>query len=82
MSVNSQALWPQDSKRTAIVLPGGGARSAYQVGVLKAMASATARGAPLPFGIVTGTSAGGILAALLADHAGDFHAGVEEIERF
>lgn len=82
MSVNSQARWPQDSKRTAIVLPGGGARSAYQVGVLKAMASAVPRGAPLPFGIVTGTSAGGILAALLADHAGDFHAGVEEIERF
>ncbi len=82
MPTSSQALWPQDSRRTAIVLPGGGARSAYQVGVLKAMASTTPRGAPLPFGIVTGTSAGGILAALLAAHAGDFHAGVEEIENF
>ena len=82
MSVNSKPAWPQDSRRTAIVLPGGGARSAYQVGVLKAIASGTPRGAPLPFGIVTGTSAGGILSALLAAHAGDFHAGVEEIERF
>lgn len=82
MSVNSQDKWPEDSRRTAIVLPGGGARSAYQVGVLKALASGTPRGAPLPFGIVTGTSAGGILAALLASHAKDFHAGVEEIERF
>ena len=68
MSVNSMAQWPQDTRRTAIVLPGGGARSAYQVGVLKAIASATPRGAPLPFGIVTGTSAGGILASLLAAH--------------
>ena len=82
MSGNSVAQWPTDTKRTAIVLPGGGARSAYQVGVLKAIASATPRGAPLPFGIVTGTSAGGILASLLAAHAGDFHEGMEEIERF
>jgi NTE family protein len=82
MSVNSMAQWPQDTRRTAIVLPGGGARSAYQVGVLKAIASATPRGAPLPFGIVTGTSAGGILASLLAAHAGDFHEGIEQIERF
>ncbi len=82
MSVNSIAQWPQDTRRTAIVLPGGGARSAYQVGVLKAIASATPRGAPLPFGIVTGTSAGGILASLLAAHAGDFHEGMEQIERF
>ena len=82
MSVNSIAQWPQDTRRTAIVLPGGGARSAYQVGVLKAIASATPRGAPLPFGIVTGTSAGGILASLLAAHAGDFREGMEQIERF
>jgi NTE family protein len=82
MSVNSMAQWPKDTRRTAIVLPGGGARSAYQVGVLKAIASATPRGAPLPFGIVTGTSAGGILASLLAAHAGDFHEGMEQIERF
>lgn len=82
MSVNSIAQWPKDTRRTAIVLPGGGARSAYQVGVLKAIASATPRGAPLPFGIVTGTSAGGILASLLAAHAGDFHEGMEQIERF
>ena len=82
MSVNSIAQWPQDTRRTAIVLPGGGARSAYQVGVLKAIASATPRGAPLPFGIVTGTSAGGILASLLAAHAGDFNEGMEQIERF
>ncbi len=82
MSGNAVAQWPIDTKRTAIVLPGGGARSAYQVGVLKAIASATPRGAPLPFGIVTGTSAGGILASLLAAHAGDFHEGMEEIERF
>lgn len=79
---DSQVSVGVDSARTAIVLPGGGARSAYQVGVLKALAEALPAGAPLPFGIVTGTSAGGILTALLAAHAHDFRGGVSVIERF
>ena len=80
--MNSPRSPATDSARTAIVLPGGGARSAYQVGVLKALAESMAPGAPLPFGIVTGTSAGGILTALLAAHAHDFRGGVAIIERF
>lgn len=69
-------------RRTALVLPGGGARSAYQVGVLKALAEAHPPGTPLPYRILTGTSAGGILTALLAAHARDFRAGVDALERF
>jgi len=49
----------------ALVLPGGGARSAYQVGVLKAVAGWCPPGTPLPFNLLFGTSAGGILAAVL-----------------
>ena len=38
--------------RVALLLPGGGARSAYQVGVLSAIASWLPAGSPLPFEIV------------------------------
>lgn len=51
----------------AIVLSGGGARAAYQVGVIRCLA----RHLPhLRFPIVTGVSAGAINAAFLASHAG------------
>jgi len=57
--------------RLALVLPGGGARSAYQVGVIKALAEIMPRQSPVPFPILCGTSAGAINAAALA--AGAFH---------
>src|SRR5262245_32926374 len=58
--------------RVALVLPGGGARSAYQVGVLKAIAGWYPPGSPLPFQVLCGTSAGAINAAVLASLGGDF----------
>ena len=56
-----------------LVLMGGGARTAYQVGVLKAMASLL-RAHPsaagnFPFQVLVGTSAGAINAAFLASRA-------------
>ncbi len=57
--------------RIALVLPGGGARSAYQVGVLKAIAGWCPAGSPLPFSILCGTSAGAINAAVLCARAGN-----------
>ena len=51
---------------TGLVLPGGGARAAYQVGVLKAIGRLLPRGRSCPFPILTGTSAGAINAVLLA----------------
>ena len=51
----------------AIVLSGGGARAAYQVGVLRGMAKHLP---DLRFPIITGVSAGAINAAYLASHAG------------
>ncbi len=62
------------SNGTALVLTGGGARAAYQVGVLAAIAERT-RGAVFP--ILTGASAGAINAAYLAAHPGDLPAAVE-----
>ncbi|MGL6110894.1 MAG: patatin-like phospholipase family protein [Rubrivivax sp.] len=68
---------------TGLVLSGGGARAAYQVGVLRAIARLR-RGtaAPLrrcPFGVICGTSAGAINAAALACNADQFDAAVEGI---
>lgn len=68
---------------TGLLLTGGGARAAYQVGVLEAVAdirktcSAAAQGNP--FGIITGTSAGAINAASLACGADDFDLTVRRI---
>ena len=58
--------------KLAIVLSGGGARAAYQAGVLKAIAEWLPAGTPLPFTVVTGTSAGAINAAAIAAGAQDF----------
>lgn len=63
-----------------LVLTGGGARAAYQVGVLKALAERLPRGVANPFPVVSGTSAGAINAASLAGFADDFHHGVAELE--
>src|SRR5262245_66603691 len=67
--------------RVALVLPGGGARSAYQVGVIKAIAGWHPPGSPLPFPVLCGTSAGAINAAVLASLAGDFAAAAAELAR-
>src|SRR3989344_5880471 len=52
-----------------IVLSGGGARGAYQAGVLKAMTElADSQGRKNPFHIITGISAGAINATYLASN--------------
>lgn len=63
--------------RLALVLSGGGARAAYQVGVLKAIAEMLPRHAHNPFPIICGTSAGALNAATLAVNAGHFRRGVQ-----
>ena len=72
---------------TALVLSGGGARAAYQVGVLRALAllrrdvlGPEARMLN-PFGVICGTSAGAINAAALAAHADRFEAAVEVLAK-
>lgn len=68
-------------KKTALVLPGGGARGAFQVGVLKAIAEIVPRGTINPFGIISGTSAGAINSVVLAAKARRFRVAVAELER-
>jgi NTE family protein len=69
-----------DRIKTALVLPGGGARGAFQVGVLKALADALPRGCKNPFPIISGTSAGAINAVVLASRAAHFSRAIAELE--
>ncbi|MGH8711472.1 MAG: patatin-like phospholipase family protein, partial [Burkholderiales bacterium] len=62
--------------KVGVILTGGGARAAYQVGVLWAISRLLPRNAPNPFPIICGTSAGAINAAALAINATGFRAGV------
>ena len=71
----------ENTEVRALVLPGGGARAAYQVGVLKAIARLLPRAGANPFPIISGTSAGSINAAVLACRTADFVAGIEDLER-
>jgi NTE family protein len=72
-----------DSRKTGLILTGGGARAAYQVGVLQAVAAILrdAGWAPErnPYDVICGTSAGAINAAALACHADDFDEGMRRI---
>jgi len=67
--------------RTALVLPGGGARGAFQVGVLKALAELVPKGTPNPFEVLSGTSAGSVNAVVLASKAQRFKVAVAELEQ-
>jgi NTE family protein len=71
----------QSGSLTALVLPGGGARSAYQAGVLKALNEICDRNIN-PFPIICGTSAGAINAAVLASHAHEHSVGIERLVHF
>ncbi len=66
---------------SALVLPGGGARGAFQVGVLKAVAELLPKGAANPFNVISGTSAGAVNTVVLASKARRFRIAVAELER-
>jgi len=65
--------------KLGLVLPGGGARAAYQAGVLKAIAEMLPPDARNPFSVISGTSAGAINATMIATRALHFHRGAEEL---
>lgn len=67
--------------KAALVLPGGGARGAFQVGVLKAMAELVPKGTSNPFAVISGTSAGAVNAVVLAAKARRFKLAVAELEQ-
>ena len=72
---------PTNKVRPGLVLPGGGARGAFQVGVLKAIAELLPPGAPNPFAVISGTSAGAINSVVLASRARRMRVAVAELAR-
>lgn len=81
LPVASESPAPPPRARTGLVLTGGGARSAYQVGVMRAIADLLPRDAPTPFHVITGTSAGAIVATCIAAYADQFRKGAVTLER-
>lgn len=79
MSMDQSASHP--TAKVGLVLPGGGARAAYQVGVLRAIADLLPPRSVNPFPIVTGTSAGAVNATAIAVHADRFRVAVGNLER-
>lgn len=67
--------------KTALVLTGGGARGAYQVGVLRAVADLFPKRSHNPFSIITGTSAGAINAVAIAASANNFRLSIRKVEK-
>lgn len=70
------------SNTTGLILSGGGARAAYQVGVLSALARMRRQAGAVdgnPFPVISGTSAGAINAAFLACHADHFDQAIEDL---
>ncbi|HEY6879472.1 MAG TPA: patatin-like phospholipase family protein [Polyangiales bacterium] len=62
---------------TGLVMSGGGARAAYQVGALRALCELVHE--PAPFQVLAGTSAGAINSTALAVHGDDFRIGVAHL---
>lgn len=73
------SLPPGSAGATALVLSGGGARAAYQAGVLRAIAELLPDARRNPFPIICGTSAGAINAAGLACGAENFRGAVQRL---
>ena len=70
-----------ENPKIALMLPGGGARGSYQVGVMKGIMELLSD-KKAPFSIITGTSAGAINAVVLASYANDIKYGTARLEKF
>ncbi|MDO8208390.1 MAG: patatin-like phospholipase family protein [Gallionella sp.] len=68
-------------RKIGLIMTGGGARAAYQVGVLKAIAEILPRRTRNPFFVICGTSAGSLNAVTLAVNALHFRRGVQQLLR-
>ena len=77
-TLTSMPATPPGSHTLALVLSGGGARAAYQVGLLRYLRRAFP---DVRFQIITGTSAGAINAVYLASHREGMAAAIEGLSR-
>ncbi len=77
----TRAVAAGNGRRVAMILSGGGARGAYEVGVLSYVLDGFARlrGAPPRIDILCGTSVGAINACFLAAHLADPTLGIRRL---
>lgn len=80
-NANRPQLATLSQMQNGLILSGGGARAAYQVGVLMGIAEQVVEGHKNPFPIVCGTSAGAINAAGVAAYSHDFRLAVQKLEQ-
>ena len=80
MDASAEVTDPAGRPVIGLVLTGGGARAAYQVGVLKALAELLPRGRN-PFQVIVGTSAGAVAASVLAAQAPFWRQAIAGLER-
>lgn len=78
--MNSSGNSSKHKTKIALLLTGGGARAAYQVGVLKAIAQNLPRNQITPFAIINGTSAGAINATALGCYASCYQLAIKKLE--
>lgn len=79
MIVNHESPWGI-RRMTGLVLTAGGARGAYQAGVLKRVGEIAAlKDRPSPFPIITGASAGAINGAAIAAYGSNFGEGTTRL---
>jgi len=69
------------NSKVGLILSGGGARAAYQVGVLKGINKILPSTITNPYDIISGTSAGAINGIALATYADNYRIGVRHLER-
>ena len=86
-TIISYGLTRPDEELNALVLMGGGARTAYQAGVLQALArmldrQSSTQSRAFPFKILVGTSAGALNASYLASRANEGLAAFEQLASF
>lgn len=72
---------PAGPTTVGLILPGGGARGAYQVGVLTGIADLAGISRSGPFRVICGTSVGAMTAAYLASQMSDFRLAVARLEK-
>ena len=65
--------------KKALYLAGGGARGAYQAGVLKGIQHIL-KTTEMPFELITGVSVGSMNACIMAQNAGNFKTAVQQLE--
>ncbi|HFB66567.1 MAG TPA: patatin-like phospholipase family protein, partial [Aeromonadales bacterium] len=71
----------ESTEKIGLVLTGGGAKAAYQVGVIKGILEIIPNDGKNPFQVIAGASAGAINSTFMAAHANRPRIGIRRLEQ-